>query len=900
MLLQQLLCWVDTNGELTDEPASQVFVQGYLMTRLGPVCRVQFSTERAGKQIDWKHSTRLRTGSLIALSTARDGFRTICMPAVIADHYFEDGLNQNPPTIQFFWGDISDAVLDPLEELIMVESRHGFFEATRHALVGLQHMATTPTAIDKYLVDGCKDDVAADYIKSGPHKDLSSLIHHLPDDKVPDSEFDAEIKKARDNYSNKHILSEIDPKIADYTNLDNSQLEAVHRMLTRELAIVQGPPGTGKTFTSVQVLQILLNNQARGKDVIIVSAQTNHAVDQIMTLLLNLGYEIARLGGRTQDEEIKKRSMYNIRQEMRGKVREYGKKFGPLEKERGRLNQQIQNFVTDTFSDRPLTPEQLYAADLITDEQRHNFNDAEWESEETEQERGRVGQWLGDDLLEIRPHEYKDPIFNLLEIEQETDAAVETPNVDLDSCIAEDDADDDRLLGQWVPIRPRWTGDIPPDVAPTEQDILDEMEHPDPYHMDENLRGAIYRFWQAKLVENQTATFRKLLKQSVIISEKQKSLRWQIDVRCLSSAGVEVIGCTTTGLTKYRGLLSALQPRTVLIEEAAETREANITAGLPRGLQQLILVGDHQQLAPNTDVQPLSEAPFNLKVSMFERLVKLDLPFTMLNMQRRMISPLRQLLNPFYPRLIDHPIVETRPKTINGLPLNSFFFHHTWSDEMDENLSQHNVFEAEMVVGFVKYLLMNGIEPAKITILTFYRGQCKQLVSEARRQLLRWRFPERHIRTVDSYQGEENDIVILSLVRSNGESGPHKAGFVANKNRGVVSISRAKLGFFIFGNAINFCRASKMSRDMWHPVARTFQRQKKMLHDSRLPLICQNHSNTTVVKDPLDWAKHDGGCQEPCQGKHDCGHACQRKCHPSVVYTEPTNMECRSADLCSV
>ena len=61
-------------------------------------------------------------------------------------------------------------------------------------------------------------------------------------------------------------------------------------------------------------------------------------------------------------------------------------------------------------------------------------------------------------------------------------------------------------------------------------------------------------------------------------------------------------GCTTTGLSKYRGLLAALEPRTLLIEEAAETKEGTIIAGMIETLQHLILVGDHQQLQANCNV----------------------------------------------------------------------------------------------------------------------------------------------------------------------------------------------------------------------------------------------------------------------------------------------------------
>ncbi|KAJ1325509.1 helicase required for RNAi-mediated heterochromatin assembly 1 [Microdochium nivale] len=879
---------------------TKVFVQGYLMTRLGPVCRVQFSAERAGKEVDWKVTTRLRTGSLVALSTVRDGFRTICMPAVIADHYFEDGLNQNPPTIQFFWGDINDAILDPLEELVMVESRYGFFEATRHAMTGLQHMARTPTTIDKYLVRGCQEDVAAEYVQAGPHKDISSLIHHLPDDKLTDSEFEKQIQKVRENHSSKNILNSIEPNISRFTNLDNSQLEAVHRMLTKECAIIQGPPGTGKTFTSVQAIQILLNNQVRGKQIVVVSAQTNHAVDQILVLLLDLGYEIARLGGRTQHEGIKRRSMYSIRQEKRSDDRIGSKEYGRCEKDRQRLNNQIRDFVAQTFASVPLSPDQLYQADLITAEQCDHFNNEEWqfEVEEGAESVGRVGEWLKTDLLRIRPFGYKDTLFTTTEYEREAEAEVEKPVVDLDACIAADDADDDRLLGDWIPLSPNWTAAIPNDVAPTEQEIITASKNPDPYRIDQTLRGSIYRYWQAVLIEKQTARFRMLLRQSVVLSKRQKVQRWLTDVRCLHAAQVDIIGCTTTGLTKYRGLFSALQPRTILIEEAAETREANITAGLPEGLQQLILVGDHQQLAPSTDVKALAGAPFNLKVSMFERLIGLELPFTMLNMQRRMISPLRELLNNYYPKLIDHPIIATRPRTITGLHLNSFFFNHTWSETTDENFSKYNETEADMVIGFAKYLLMNGTKPDKITILTFYRGQCKRLLAEARRQLLRWKFPDHSIRTVDSYQGEENDIVILSLVRSNGTSGSYNTGFAGNKNRGVVAISRARQGFFVFGNSVNFVLGGAASREMWYPVAKTFQKQGKMLDNGCLPLVCQNHGNRSEIKTPLDWSTHDGGCQEECHGQRECGHPCKRKCHPMPCSYLKCAEECELALHC--
>ena len=50
---------------------------------------------------------------------------------------------------------------------------------------------------------------------------------------------------------------------------------------------------------------------------------------------------------------------------------------------------------------------------------------------------------------------------------------------------------------------------------------------------------------------------------------------------------------------------------------------------------------------------------------------------------------------------------------------------------------------------------------------------------------------------VDNYQGEENDVIILSLVRSNQEG---SVGFLGTDNRVCVALSRARNGFYAFGN----------------------------------------------------------------------------------------------------
>ncbi|KAI0413221.1 P-loop containing nucleoside triphosphate hydrolase protein [Xylaria grammica] len=863
---------------------TKVFVQGYLMTRLGPMCRIQFSTERAEKKIRWTQTRRLTTGGLVAISTAEDGFRTICMPAVIADHPIQGGLDQRPPSIQIFWANTDDAILDPTTELVMLESRCGYFEAVRHCMVGLQHVAETATPLDKYLVSLDNSDTPAQYVRENPRMNIGSLVHHIPGSSTMSTETLAQrLAEVRESLENYEVLNGIKSQISSYTNLDNSQLSAVHRILTKELAIIQGPPGTGKTFTSVQALQVLLDSQPeRGGNVIIVAAQTNHAVDQILVQLIDLGFNTVRLGGRTQNEDIKRYSMFNLRRRaMPPRAQTADRDYKTIEAARKRTMARLEDITASIFSDELIDPEALKAAGIITQKQSESLlaEDGWACASAAEGLPGSLFRWLGDQRIEAPTMDASDPDFDIQECDDSADFDAEDYDVELDDCIADDDENSGRVNGKWVPTKYQWTGANPRKYTEADLVIRKELKRDSLWDIGPQYRGAIYQYWQRELLRLRHAEFRNALAENVRTCRNLKANRWHRDLRCIKTAGIEIIGCTTTGLCKYRGLLAALKPRTMLIEEAAETKEASILSALYPSLQQLILVGDHQQLTPSCDTRFLDEAPYYIRVSMFERLVKLDMPYTMLDMQRRMSPALRELLNPFYPDLKDHPVVSqpnARP-AIPGMAQRSFFFHHTWSEGTDENLSKFNILEAEMIVGFINYLLMNGVKATEVTVLTFYRGQRKKILSEFRK--LKHREPFKNVQTVDSYQGEENDIVILSLVRSNGREGPHRAGFLRDSNRGVVSISRARRGFYIFGNMINLFEACMESRMMWGRVQEIFRRQNRFSYDGGLPITCQQHNTTTWIAHPDDWINHHGGCTELCTTQLECGHECGRRCH---------------------
>lgn len=93
----------------------------------------------------------------------------------------------------------------------------------------------------------------------------------------------------------------------------------------------------------------------------------------------------------------------------------------------------------------------------------------------------------------------------------------------------------------------------------------------------------------------------------------------------------------------------------------------------------------------------------------------------------------------------------------------------------DENRSKTNRFECDMVLGLVRYLLVHGYGHEQITVLAMYSGQ-QFLIKQKMRELN----VAVRVTSVDNYQGEENDVVVISFVRSNEEG---KIGFLRTLNR---------------------------------------------------------------------------------------------------------------------
>ena len=379
-----------------------------------------------------------------------------------------------------------------------------------------------------------------------------------------------------------------------------------------------------------------------------------------------------------------------------------------------------------------------------------------------------------------------------------------------------------------------------------------------------------------------------------------------------------VIGATTTGAAKYRELLEVSKPGVLIIEEAGEVLEAHVLSSLVSNIKHVIMIGDHKQLRPKVETHSLTvdaKQGHDLNLSLFERLIGAGLAHKTLEMQHRMRPDISSIARHMtYPYLRNHPSVEGRD-AVRGLATNVIFVNHTHPEKQAseddsfscKTLSKVNEFEAAMCVQIVHFLLLQGYEPRQIVILVPYLGQLKvisdllmaqeiitSLDERDAEDLLSlkvdqpWSLPgksARHIRisTIDNYQGEEADLVVASLVRSNSKGRIGFLGRADAEQRVNVLCTRARLGLILIGNAACFRHSSPPS-PLW-PKLLDFLHRHGAIFDG-LPIKCQKHQSQP---DPSEVCcpellrarcKDGAGCGRHCDALLPCGHPCPLKCHP--------------------
>ena len=305
--------------------------------------------------------------------------------------------------------------------------------------------------------------------------------------------------------------------------------------------------------------------------------------------------------------------------------------------------------------------------------------------------------------------------------------------------------------------------------------------------------------------------------------ELLKGVRDRSNYLLTKHAKIIAMTCTHAALKRRDFIQLGLKYDSLIIEESAQILE--IESLIPMLLQdenngssrlkRVVMIGDHRQLPPV--VKNVGFKTYcRLDQSMFARFVRLGVPSIQLDAQGRARPTLARLYSWCYDELGDLPSTSRgiyeieNPGFVHELQfVNVGDYHGRGEIEPTPHFYQ-NLGEAEYVVNVFQYMRLIGYPASKISIITTYRGQ-KHLIRDiiARRCAHHPLFgvPSR-VTTVDKYQGQQNDYVLLSLVRT------RSVGHMRDIRRMVVALSRARLGLYVFGCMPLFERCIELSKSI--------------------------------------------------------------------------------------
>ena len=271
-----------------------------------------------------------------------------------------------------------------------------------------------------------------------------------------------------------------------------------------------------------------------------------------------------------------------------------------------------------------------------------------------------------------------------------------------------------------------------------------------------------------------------------------------------------VIACTLTGAANQ--LLVGQHYHTLFIDEAAQALEAACWIPLQR-VDRVILAGDHQQLPPTIKSPEAMRA--GLGRTLMEQVAQRKPEVVrLLRVQYRMNEALMRFSSEWF----YHGLLEAAPEVRHRSLLDDVDDPLVWIDTPTEAAEQFvgssygriNKTEASLTLQalhhYVERIGRHRLiaERVDFAIISPYRAQVQYLRNLVRHdEMLRPLRKQITVNTVDAFQGQERDVVMVSLVRSNEQG---QIGFLSDLRRMNVAITRARFKLIILGSKDTLCQ----------------------------------------------------------------------------------------------
>ncbi len=300
--------------------------------------------------------------------------------------------------------------------------------------------------------------------------------------------------------------------------------------------------------------------------------------------------------------------------------------------------------------------------------------------------------------------------------------------------------------------------------------------------------------------------------------DRLKSRATELEIRINSELFGEARVVASTLVGANSRIMEGQKFTTLFIDEAAQALEAACWIAIRRA-SRVILAGDHCQLPPTVKSLPALNA--GLGKTLMERIVE-NKPevVTLLKVQYRMNEQIMRFSSNWFYK----GEVESAPQ-IKYRGILDYDYPIMWLDTSEvevgddeptfneqfvgESFGRINKGEAELTLkSLEQYFTKIGKqrildEKIDVGVISPYRAQVQYL----RRLIKKGEFfkPYRHlitVNTVDGFQGQERDVILISMVRANDNG---EIGFLKDLRRMNVAITRARMKLIILGNATTMC-----------------------------------------------------------------------------------------------